>query len=546
MTPPTIRARVSPEAIDKVTRIYNGTLSDILGELFQNARRAGATRLVIDSYATEGERVIRITDDGVGIADPQTLLSLGQSDWSLDTKHSEDPAGMGFFALAGRRARVASKTRTTGFALDIPAKAWTGTADIAVEPYDGPQGTSIAFDSPIGDERAIANAIAAAALHFPLPVLFNDEVQPAADFLERAHRIVRANGVRIGVYKERGNDNAPNVNFHGVSLRHNLPRVSEWRSTTWWVRVDIEDAPDLVLVLPARKEFHYNDALERLIDDCRAAIYTAIADEPFHQLGHTDWLIGSDYVPALPEARAWLSPWEPGPARDHWRRYSGPEAVPASAVLYDEEDSYDAFSFARALTLGDGLTVKPYTPVAQFQGYPWYDAIPKYRRGTVVYTGLDGEDSKPGSPTSPTSRPETITVTIVAEGATPIPYRTDLIIGDSEFSSDDPGELSVALTASSAITPDELCDLIVDAGFSPNESSDADSYDTQEDRYRHDAFVRATEILHGDEAATIADIELAFRDRIAWRVPCGKQIAITYALGRTVIAMAEAPQEAAA
>ena len=90
-----------------------------------------------------------------------------------------------------------------------------------------------------------------------------------------------------------------------------------------------------------------------------------------------------------------------------------------------------------------------------------------------------------------------------------------------------------------------LCDLIVDAGFSPNEDRDADSYDTQYDRYRHEAFIRATQVLHGDEAATIADIELAFGDRIAWRIPRGKQVTITHAFGRTIVLMADAPVEVA-
>ena len=39
-----LRAQVSPQAISKVTRIFNGTLDDIFNELFQNARRAGAMR----------------------------------------------------------------------------------------------------------------------------------------------------------------------------------------------------------------------------------------------------------------------------------------------------------------------------------------------------------------------------------------------------------------------------------------------------------------------------------------------------------------------
>jgi hypothetical protein len=45
MTMTKLRARVSPQAITKVTRIFNGTLDDIFNELFQNARRAGATAL---------------------------------------------------------------------------------------------------------------------------------------------------------------------------------------------------------------------------------------------------------------------------------------------------------------------------------------------------------------------------------------------------------------------------------------------------------------------------------------------------------------------
>jgi hypothetical protein len=32
-----LRARVSPEAISKVTRIFNGSLDDIFNELLQNA-----------------------------------------------------------------------------------------------------------------------------------------------------------------------------------------------------------------------------------------------------------------------------------------------------------------------------------------------------------------------------------------------------------------------------------------------------------------------------------------------------------------------------
>uniref|UniRef100_UPI0005BE95D8 ATP-binding protein n=1 Tax=Sphingobium xenophagum TaxID=121428 RepID=UPI0005BE95D8 len=69
-----LRTRVSPEAISKVTRIFNGTLDDIFTELFQNARRAGATRVDVTAEHMADACLITISDDGAGIADPEALL----------------------------------------------------------------------------------------------------------------------------------------------------------------------------------------------------------------------------------------------------------------------------------------------------------------------------------------------------------------------------------------------------------------------------------------------------------------------------------------
>lgn len=79
MTTYTFRAHVAPEAIDKVGRLFNASLNDILNELFQNARRAGATRIAVDQ--TDDPQLglaIRVADDGPGLDDPQSLFSLGR------------------------------------------------------------------------------------------------------------------------------------------------------------------------------------------------------------------------------------------------------------------------------------------------------------------------------------------------------------------------------------------------------------------------------------------------------------------------------------
>ena len=69
-----LRARVSPEAISKVTRIFNGTLDDIFNELFQNARRAGAGSIAVNAEHTADACLITVSDDGAGIADPVDLV----------------------------------------------------------------------------------------------------------------------------------------------------------------------------------------------------------------------------------------------------------------------------------------------------------------------------------------------------------------------------------------------------------------------------------------------------------------------------------------
>ncbi len=76
-------AQVAAQAIEKVGRLFNASIDDILNELLQNARRADATKVVIDQI--EDPRFgpsIRIADDGAGLADPRSLFSLGQSEWS--------------------------------------------------------------------------------------------------------------------------------------------------------------------------------------------------------------------------------------------------------------------------------------------------------------------------------------------------------------------------------------------------------------------------------------------------------------------------------
>ena len=56
MLPATIFTSVAPETINKVTRLFNGSVSDILHELLQNARRAGASTVAVSTIGRAGDR----------------------------------------------------------------------------------------------------------------------------------------------------------------------------------------------------------------------------------------------------------------------------------------------------------------------------------------------------------------------------------------------------------------------------------------------------------------------------------------------------------
>src|SRR5260370_38492540 len=108
-----------------------GTLIEVL----QNARRAGATAIDVfldEAQAKSGECRITVQDDGQGIEDFQSLLTLGASDWSTEIQEREDPAGMGFFSLCRSGVEVHSGFRF----VKITPSVFLGREEAAVETSD--------------------------------------------------------------------------------------------------------------------------------------------------------------------------------------------------------------------------------------------------------------------------------------------------------------------------------------------------------------------------------------------------------------------------
>jgi len=88
--------RVNQEKLIQNLRFSFTNATNVINELMQNARRAGATQVEID-FAPE-TKTLTVRDDGCGIGDYQTLFTLAESGWDAETIENEMPFGLGFLS----------------------------------------------------------------------------------------------------------------------------------------------------------------------------------------------------------------------------------------------------------------------------------------------------------------------------------------------------------------------------------------------------------------------------------------------------------------
>ena len=111
----TVRVDVNKKNLVRNLGAVYSNANVVLGELLQNARRAGATRVEVnhsDSMAS-----LQVLDDGCGISDFQKLLMIAESGWNQEVVDAEQPYGMGWMAtcFAAERVIVESKGKRMRF-----------------------------------------------------------------------------------------------------------------------------------------------------------------------------------------------------------------------------------------------------------------------------------------------------------------------------------------------------------------------------------------------------------------------------------------------
>ena len=578
----TIRARIHESAVKRVTRIYAATAGEILAELLQNSRRADATRVRVTVAAPDAETAaatgeppltVTISDDGAGIADPTVLLSFGENGWDDALVRREDAAGFGFASLARRNCAVSSRPRSPdgqilpGWRVALAPTHFLGEAEAVVQAVDEapyPYGTAISFLAT-EPAAAIRSAAESAARHYPLPVIFEDRTDGNADaeelprraFLDGAVHAEPWRGLVFGIFRGRHDGyRDPDLNFFGLTLTVGLPTVETVHGPAWSVLADVDDCPDLELVLPARKEAVENDFLGEMRAAARLAIYRAMAADPNPRPAFEDWARARETGIEMAPPPAVLRPWRPSTANvDDWRDPPKLAAVGRDTLVMDcEAEPPEAQALWRAAER-NGVAPRLFEPDRRLEGYGWYDALDR-AAGIAVEVTLDGRryalhDAPLPERTGPTAaalppRPEAVRIELAVRAADG-PADSLGLPADLAFAGEAWSWLDDALplvTAESVLQPHALAVLLRNGFFSPSDDTEADSYETQLDRFDADALHLATRLLLSDDEACRTSITEAVRRELMWLVPGDRAVDIRIRRPEVSVTLAAAAEAA--
>ena len=540
--PTTIHAMIHNDAMTRLPRFFNGSEEHAMHELLQNGRRANATELRV-SASPAGR--IQVSDNGHGIANPAALLAFGLSDWEGAVVASEDAAGMGVFVLARWGCEIISRQAgDDAWRVTLTPEHFAGQGEAVIEwgintPIE--HGTIVSFNANREVEfvsRGLRRAemLDKVVRHFPVSTWINGQRAKQSDFLGGAAMRESWKGIDLGVFRQANDYDRNILNFFGLEIeRVKLASARTRNDIRWSVKADVRNAPDLELVLPARKEIVQNEFAAGLGQAARLTLFRAFAQaDPPVDVNFDLYVEAAAAGIAVPEARPQLRPWNASYAESdrNGRGALAPFGNAAIVVAADMEpaESQVLMRAAKAAGLAQRLVGSD----NGVEGYAWYDRLPRLvsMRIEAVIAGktytlpFDG-----GGPDDENRRAENIRVIATVRTGTEeeeLVIETDVAFGEySEWSMD---EALPIITASSDITPFDLAGLMKDGFFWPSDDVDADSRYTQEQDYERAAFGVATEVLVSPAEAVRVRLIAAASD-LRWQLPKGQTATIVITNG---------------
>jgi len=168
--------------------------SNVIVELAQNARRAGASKVTILYDAEAGS--LEVSDDGCGVGDMAVLLDVFRSDWgasrpdwSAEDLERESPYGMGM--LAALYAAEHITVESAGARFEGDTSDLLNFIPVQVEPFPC-TGTRVRL---AGIKRL--GGLAQLFTGFPIPVELNGVELPRPDAPNEAFKVCPVGTIRV-------------------------------------------------------------------------------------------------------------------------------------------------------------------------------------------------------------------------------------------------------------------------------------------------------------------------------------------------------------
>jgi hypothetical protein len=529
-----IQAQVSASFINKADRLFSNNLSDLFIELLQNARRAGATLITVETVEgpNSGTKIV-FGDNGHGIDDFSFLLNLGDSDWNEAVERAEDPAGMGFFSLVHSGVKV----RSNGKEATISKEAFLGKAPVLVTDTQSSDGGTRLIFQRSESKTSVDSILRQAGLFGSTDVSLNGSLIPRKDFLEDALYVKTVHGVRIGVVAASYGSKR-NCNFHGkiidaplssTQARNVLPPPHTAHSRSLAVLLDVVETSSLHLKFPDRSAVVEDEASNVIVREARKAVFEYLASLPQHLAPYALYQEARSLGVDLPEATPHYKPFYVSPhdsSSDNmpfdteWPFESlHVGTVNDCAVVELEDDTYGlhAFSFDlafRDLSLPGSLQPIQRTP--DYQGYTWYDRLPICGEFELAIDGKKVEEVS--------DSPATDILTIVNElELSFVIDRVDqsriFVHRPLKFAGFCDGEETATLfitrdsewmvTGSPFQGVFDLVDAARHLAFNYNEDAGTDSYESQRDYFSDEMTSDITRVLGGPMAVAALELERA-------------------------------------
>ena len=346
----TFTAGLDDRLLGELPRFFGGW-RPALRELFQNAYRAGATRVAI----TFDRNILTFADDGCGCEDPALLVTGGQTGW--DENRIVEPAGLGLFSLMDKDIVTYVEVESCGWKTRLDPERVLGKKPLTALPAQaGETGgiqAGLRLTICMTEARDLAEDIAATRGYYPFTVTLNGKDLPITLWQPRLEldtpvgkvglRRLRgyvADRRAIWEYRAIGSEvlrDALNEAAEGDDLRK---AINGYYGIHWFVDERCGVRPKL----PDRNELVDNDALKvaaRAILDTAAEHF--LAEGRRVTAGWPDLLPVRTSDAPWPSAPEWLKDSSVGRAvleRLGWRQASWDEWA-SPDVYYIQDDGWE-------------------------------------------------------------------------------------------------------------------------------------------------------------------------------------------------------------